>query len=101
MIPPIQNLQAPYVVIKMVTDFQGLNLPPLESSFYYGIIEQTNYATIGFQTGDIVLFQKLPVNASFFNNGTQYYLVSETNIFYIAMQTATKIFDYTFDYTFE
>lgn len=98
----IQNLQKPYVVIKLVQNFAGLSLPPLQETFYYGIIEQINFDTINFSVGDIVLFQLNRPNPSYYDfNNEQHFLVSEGDIFYIAMSTANKIFDYTFDYTFE
>lgn len=97
----VQNLKPPYLVVKMVPDFEGLNLAPLQTTFFYGIIEQINYNTFGLAVGDIIYFQLNNPNASFFNNGNQYYIVSEADTFYTAMSTANKIFDYTFDNTFE
>ena len=97
----IQTLQAPYVIIRILPNYVGINTPSLDRNNFYGYIEQINYATINFAVGDIVLFTKEENNPSFFNNGIQYYVVSELNIFYIALSTTTKIFDYTFDYTFE
>jgi hypothetical protein len=97
----VNNLQPPYLVIKMVPNFAGLELPPLQSTFWYGIIEQINFSTLSFAVGDIVMFEKKEANPAFFNNGIEYWVVSEANVFYTAMSTATKIFDFTFDYTFE
>lgn len=98
----IQYIQKPYVIIKLVQNFAGLALPPLQDTFYYGIIEQINYDTIDFHVGDIVLFQLNRPNSSYYDfNNEQHFIVNEGDIFYIAMSTANKIFDYTFDYTFE
>ena len=101
MIPPIQVLLAPNLVVRMVPDFQGLNLPPLQSTFFYGFVEQVNYGTVGIAVGDIVLFERTPQTPSFYNNGNEYWLVNENNVSIIALSTASRIFDYTFDYTFE
>lgn len=98
----IQSLKKPFVVVKLVQNFSGLSLPPLQSIYNYGIVTQINYDTMDFAVGDIVLFTLQNPNPSFYDiDNIENFIVNEGNIFYIAMSTANKIFDYTFDYTFE
>ena len=97
----IQNLQAPYLVVRVLSNYAPLAIPTLDRTFYYGYIEEINYATVIYAPGDIVLFKKEEQNPAFDNDSQQYWVISEQNIFYIAESTATKIFDITFDYTFE
>lgn len=96
------NLQYPTVLITMSPGgYANYNTPPLDRNHFYGVIQQVNNATMGHSAGDVVLFQLLPTNASFFNDNIQYFFVDEHNIFSTIDNILNKIFDYTFDYTFE
>ena len=95
------NLQYPNVLIKIVPDYAGYQTPPIENNCYYGEIIQVNYATVGRAVGDIGLVRVLPKTPSFFNNNIQYFIIDEHDIFSTIDNVTNKIFDFTFDYTFE
>lgn len=95
------NLQYPTVLVRISQGYANYTIPTLDRIHFWGVIEQVNNATMGHSEGDVILFQKLPENASFFNNNIQYFFIDEHNIFSTIDNILNKIFDYTFDYTFE
>lgn len=95
------NLQYPNVLVRIVPDYANYETPPLEDGNYYAEVIQLNNATIGHAVGDIGIVKIMPGTPSFFNNGIQYFFVDEHMIFSTIDNITNKIFDFTFDYTFE
>ena len=98
------NLQYPNVLVRIVPSVPNYSPPPLDTLNFTATVEQINNATVNYSVGDTVLFKLNPGTTSFINNSIQYFIIDEHNIFSKlddAVVNVNKIFDFTFDFTFE